>query len=110
MDRKSSALHQKIHIVNIKQILSGEIVRTSLRYDEKKIEIRQDNVWGAGQSAIEIIIKCEFNMTQKKSKPINYYNYPENTIYFQKLHTTEVEISSRQCKKERKRQSNLGKS
>ena len=27
---------KKIHNVNIKQIPSGEIVRTSLRYDEKK--------------------------------------------------------------------------
>ena len=55
---------KRIHNIDIKQILTDDTVSTGDPWDTKEREIRQDFIWGAGQSAIEIITKGE-------SKPTN---------------------------------------
>ena len=52
---------KRIHNIDIKQILTDDTVPTDGNWDTKEPEIRQDFIWSAGQSAIEIITKGEFN-------------------------------------------------
>ena len=52
---------KRIHNIDIKQILMDDTVPTGDPWDTKEPEKRQDFIWGAGQSAIEIITKGEFN-------------------------------------------------
>ena len=52
---------KRIHDIDIKPALSGETMPTNNGWTEKETTIRQDFIWGAGPSAIEIISKGEFN-------------------------------------------------
>ena len=78
---------------------------------QKNRKTRQDFIWDAGPSAIEIITKGEFNTdpdTIKTDKLIQlfreYYMTKRNT-----LHITAAEISSGPNKKKMKRPRNIGK-
>ena len=52
---------KRIHNIDIKPILTDDTVPTGDPRDTKEPESRQDLIWGAGSSAIEIITKREFN-------------------------------------------------
>ena len=52
---------KRIYNVDIKQILTDDMVPTGDPWDTKEPEIRHDFIWVAGPSAIEIITKAEFN-------------------------------------------------
>ena len=52
---------KRIHNIDFKQILTDDTVPTDKNWNTKEPEIRQDFIWRAGPSAIEIITKGEFN-------------------------------------------------
>ena len=52
---------KRIHDIEIIPALSGETIPTNNGRTETEPIIRQDFIWGAGPSAIEIITKGEFN-------------------------------------------------
>ena len=54
---------KRIHNIDIKQILTDDTIPTDGNWDAKEPEItgRQDFIWSAGPSAVEIITKGEFN-------------------------------------------------
>ena len=52
---------KRIYNIDIKPILTDDTVPTGETWNTKEPEIRQDFIWGAGPSAIEIITKGEFN-------------------------------------------------
>ena len=78
---------KRINNIDIKQILTDDAVPIDANWDTKEPEIRQDFIWGAGQSAIEIITKGEFNTdpdTIKIEKLIQLfreYYMPKRTTY-----------------------------
>ena len=79
---------KRIHNIDIKQILTDDTVPTDENWNTKEPEIRQDFIWGARPSAIEIITKGEFNTdpdTIKVEKLIQlfweYYMPNRNTYH-----------------------------
>ena len=52
---------KRIYNIDIKPILTDDTVPTGDPWNTKEPDIRQDFIWGAGPSAIEIITKGEFN-------------------------------------------------
>ena len=52
---------KRIYNIDIKPILTDEIVQIGDPWETKELEIRQDFIWVAGPSAIKIITKGEFN-------------------------------------------------
>ena len=60
---------KRIHNIDIKPILTDDTVPTGDPWDTKEPEIRQDFIWGAGPSAIEIITKENSTRTQTQLKP-----------------------------------------
>ena len=79
---------KRIYKIDIKPILTDDTVPTGDPWDSKEVEIRQDFIWGAGPSAIEIITKREFNTdpdTIKTDKLIQlfreYYMSKRNTYH-----------------------------
>ena len=88
MDRKISALHKKNPQHRHQPIITVDTVPTGDPWDTKEPEIRQDFIWGAGPSVIEIITKGEFNTdpdTIKIDKLIQlfreYYMPKRNTYH-----------------------------
>ena len=59
--QKNGPYTKKIYNVDIKQILADDTVPTADPWDAKELEIRQDFIWSAGPSLIEILTKGEFN-------------------------------------------------
>ena len=78
---------KRIHNIDIKPILTDGTVPTGDSSDTKEPEIRQDFIWGAGQSAIEIIAKGEFNTdpdtikTDKLIQLFREYYMPKRNTY-----------------------------
>ena len=52
---------KRIHNIDIEPIPTDDTVPTGDPWDTKEPKIRQDFIWGAGPSAIEIITKGDFN-------------------------------------------------
>ena len=100
---------KRIHNIDIKPILTDDTKLTGDQWDTKEPQIKQDFIWGAGPSAIEIITKGELTRTPTQSKPTSWYNYSENITCQEQTHTTAVETSSGQNKKKTKRPKNTGK-
>ena len=86
-DRTTTALHKKIHNIDIKPALSGETIPTSNEWTTKDPDIRQDFIWGAAPSAIETITKGEFNTDPdtinkgKLTQPFKDYYMPKRNTY-----------------------------
>ena len=101
---------KRIHNIDIKQILTDDTVPTGDPWDTRKPEIRQDIIWGAGPSAIEIIRKGEYKTdpetikTDKLIQLFREYNMPKRNTYHS------VEISSGQNKKKTRHQKSNRKS
>ena len=78
---------KRIHDIDIKPALSGEIMPTNNGWTEKEPTIRQDVIWEAGPSAIEIISKGEFNTdpdtinTEKLIQLFKDYYMPKRNTY-----------------------------
>ena len=60
---------KRIHNIDIKPILTDDTKLTGDQWDTKEPQIKQDFIWGAGPSAIEIITKGELTRTPTQSKP-----------------------------------------
>ena len=78
---------KRIHIIDIKPLLTEDTVPTGDPWDTKEPEIRQDFIWGAGPSAIELITKGEFNTdydtikTDKLIQLFREYYMPKSNTY-----------------------------
>ena len=78
---------KRIHDIDIKPALSGETMPTNNGWTEKEPTIRQDFIWGAGPSTIEIISKGEFNTvpdtinTEKLIQVFKDYYMPKHNTY-----------------------------
>ena len=78
---------KRIHNIDIKPKLTDDTVPTSDPWNTKEPEIRQDFIWGAGPSAIEIITKGEFNTdpdtikTDKLIQLFREYYLPKRITY-----------------------------
>ena len=78
---------KRIHNINIKLILTDDTVPSGDPCDTKEPDIRQDFIWSAGPSAIEIITKGEFNTdtdtikTDKLIKLFREYYMPKRNTY-----------------------------
>ena len=78
---------KRIHDIDMKPTLSGETMPTNNGGTEKEPMIRQDFIWGAGPSAIEIISKGEFNTdpdtinTEKLLQLFKDYYMPKRNTY-----------------------------
>ena len=78
---------KRIHDFDIKPALFGETMPTNNGWTEKEPTIRQDFIWGAGPSAIEIISKGEFNThpdtinTEKLKQLFKDYYMPKRNTY-----------------------------
>ena len=77
---------KRIHDNGMKPALSGETIPTNNGWTEKEHIIRQDFIWEAGPSAIEMTTKGEFNtdpVTPNTEKLIelfkDYYMPKRNT-------------------------------
>ena len=76
-----------IYNVDIKQILTEDMVPTDGPWDTKEAEIRQDFIWGAGPSTIEITTKGELNTdpdtykTDKFLQVFREYQLPKRNTY-----------------------------
>ena len=77
---------KRIHDIDIKPALSGETMPTNNGWTERDT-IRQDFIWGAGSSAIEIISKGDFNTdpetinTKKLIQLFKDYYMPKRNTY-----------------------------
>ena len=78
---------KRIPDVDIKPALSGETMPTNNGWPEKEPTIKQDFIWEAGPSAIEIISKGEFNTdpytinTEKLIQLFKDYYMPKRNTY-----------------------------
>ena len=78
---------KRIYNIDIKPILTDDTVPNGDPWDTKEPEIRQDFIWGAGPSAIEIITKGEFNTdpdtikTDKLIQLFREYYIPKGNTY-----------------------------
>ena len=78
-------------------------------WNTKEPEIRQDFIWSAGPSAIEIISKGEFNTDPDTIKTEKLIQLFREHYMPKKTPTTAVEFSSGQNKKKMKPPKNTGK-
>ena len=78
---------KRIYNIDIKPILTNDTVPTGDPWNTKEPDIRQDFIWGAGPSAIEIITKGEFNTdpdtitTDKLIQLFKEYYMPKRNTY-----------------------------
>ena len=78
---------KRIYNIDIKPILTDDTVPTGDPWNTKEPDIRQDFIWGAGPSAIEIITKGEFNTdpdtitTDKLIQLFKEYYMPKRNTY-----------------------------
>ena len=76
-----------IHDIDIKPALSGETTPTNNRWTEKEPSIKQDFIWEAGPSAVEMITKGEFKTdpdtinTEKLMRIFKDYCMPKRNTY-----------------------------
>ena len=97
---------KRIHNIDIKPGLCGEVIPTSNEWTTKEPEIRQDFISEAGPSAIETITKGVFNTDPDTINTEKLSNYSETTICQNKTPTTAEEISSGQNKRKTKHRKN----
>ena len=77
---------KRIHNIDIKEILTDDTVPTDENWNTKEPEIRQDFIWSAGPSAIEIITKGEFNTDPDTIKTAKINSTIPGTLHAQKKH------------------------
>ena len=94
---------KRIHNIDIKPILTDDTVPTGDPWDTKEPEIRQDFIWGAGRSAIEIITKGEFNTDPDSSGDFFWAKQEDNETpeeHWKKLTTLEKTCEFKDIKQE----------
>ena len=78
---------KRIHDIDTKPALFGETIRTNNGWTEKEPTLRQDFIWGAGPSTIEMITKGDFNTdpntnnTGKLIQLFKDYYMPQRNVY-----------------------------
>ena len=78
---------KRIYNIDIKPILTDDTIPTGDPWNTKEPDIRQNFIWGAGPSAIEIITKGEFNTdpdtitTDKLIQLFKEYYMPKRNTY-----------------------------
>ena len=88
---------KRIHDIDIKPALSGKTIPTNNGWKEKVTIMRQDFVWGAEPSAIEVLTKGKFNTDPDTINTVkliqlfeDYYMLKRNTY-----HVVETKRNSR---------------